>query len=809
MAPGIGIGIGIGRGGGGTNWSSYWTTHTDDLDFWSDGIEADGLSLTNKVGTGGALKQFKAFKGDAPVTDTMGAQDDTFLMLDETAIYEFYLECIFNPAASAHTLSLMTSNLLNGGGGWRLMQDGTGSGYYMQINSDGSAETQNKSALNVFVNGLNRINVKFDIPNKEVAITVNGDVFTYTHGKATVFDVSGHWFTLSIGSEVKEQQNVYFKMIKNNVVIKEFICGEVYHLAGSANESSLDLYSGKAIAESYAGGEICYQDLSNPYVNGYDLYWCEDTLRYRNICPINKAGNSINPRIFHEYTLLETDYSLFKRILPTELGYHILNYVEMPDIPIFDTTSRTHWKVSIEADPYYVGGTAGKERWFHKTWLDFDWIDTHIEDAYTGLFIVQCRWKKALGQSYVKIKIENIVLLKVPVSHFNVRTDFYETENMGGIYESVPAIDNSKILHESWSNGDKCVGRDGDYLRYSEDAGLTILRSFDFSTIYPVANISYLKVTDNGNILIFSNNKLVHYSDDGLATVASASVVNADNSPFVFHNPVDSNYPGSYFKLLNSCIEHDGVIVIGSYANSGQGASPVILFYSIDDGITWKVFYTYGQNPLYTDDGSDMGGIGGNLLGDAANPILTTRIEGINIGYDGNIYVGSEGGTIGANCNSMMKCVYNSGTDSWVVTSLIDATSRTRARMRCNGLYEKDGYIYWVSSDIVDDVINGITYPSLGIFKCLAEDIDDFSKHITVSVASAELTNGCGAFVSNPNNGKVIASWYSEIHLSKDYGETWEVFQNKFNNSLLPILNDLPNDCWTGGGGQVKVQITK
>ncbi len=477
----------------------------------------------------------------------------------------------------------------------------------------------------------------------------------------------------------------------------------------------------------------------------------------------------------------------------------------MPDLPIFDTTSRTYWKVSIEDDPHYVGGTVGRERWFHKTWLDFDWIDTHIEDAYKGLFFVQCRWKKAMGQDYIKVKIDNIVLLNESQQKLATRQDIYETEYISHFYETINMRSDNGMRYNLFDSvGLKRVAINGNYLIYSNDGGHTYNEGVDISAVYPAAEISMVRILANGNIVIFSQKTKVHYSDDNLTTIKEASIVNADDSPYVFHTPANASYPGNYFALLNSFVETEDCIVIGSYSNSNYGASPVNLWYSIDSGVTWKVFYTYGQNPAYTDDGTPDGGAGGTLLGDASNPVLTTRVEGVNLGSDGCFYVGTEGiTTAGVSCHSMMKCEYNAVADTWTVTPLLNATSATWQRMRANGCYEKDGYIYWSSAGVDAFSYNGKTYQTAGIWKALVADINDPDKHILVSsFRSTEYLRGCMAFVYNPITNKVMAhiggtsitSSDQEIHFSADGGDTWEIFDKKTVGIQVPVIRNNVDD---------------
>lgn len=807
---GIRLGIGglkIGQSGGAAavtppfDWSSYWEhlNTAGKLDFRATGIESDGLTLTSPVGSGGALKQLPCISIDSTTSHLLAV--GKCICDDAEAVFEYHLIYVIEDLQAGSTTDIIDTRKA-GAFGFNFHREGaTARGYYFSVtNGGGTWSALNKLSATYFNVGLNDVKININMTTRLITITVNGNIDSYTHTIDNFLQISTDSFM--IGTTNAKMKLLYFTFKKDDVITDEIIFDNLYGPDGTYGKVYDCKNTTKKILESGsppAFASISTQDLFNPYLNGYDLYWIEDTLKYQAVSPINSDGTSFNPNLWDDGSQ-DGAFTLFKRILSTELGYHILNYVEMPDLPIFDTTSRTYWKASIESDPYYVGGTAGRERWFHKTWLDFDWIDDNIEDAHKGLFYVQCQWKKAIGGEYVKTKVDNIVLLNEVQALLSTRNDIYESEDLGNFYQSFNTRSDDGIRHPIYAQlGPKCVTIDGNFLRYSGDGGHTYNVGVDFSTAYAVANISRIKITANGNICIFSNTTLVHYSDDNLETVTAASVVNADDSPYVFHIPANANYPGSYFALLNSFVETDDCIVIGNYANTSKGACPINLYYSIDNGITWKVFYTYGQNPLYTDDGTADGGAGGAAMGDAGNPIITTRVEGINIGYDGNVYVGTEGGTTaGVQCHSMMKCAYNSVTDTWTVTALLDATYATYSRMRVNGCYEKDGYIYWAPASITDFVVGGTTYHSTGIYKCAVADINDITKHILLSSPSAVLINNSLSFVNNPLNGKVLCNMSSEVHLSNDYGETWEIFDNKFNSNLVPVYCDASANEWIG-----------
>ena len=768
---GIRLGIGglkIGQGSTGINWSSYWAQLNDagKIDYRATGIESDGLSLTAPVGSGGSLKQLPCMS-IARATNDIVSCDGTggLLMTDANAIYEFYLETIIESHEANARGDIFSTNAFLGPNGWSFRSYGPG--FYLEIKDTDGTYACNQIAGTYFVLGLNIIKITFNIPTKAVTVVINGASYAFTHNRANVFDLAPRNLSLgSAGANTKTQKPVYLKISKDDVITNEYVFGEAVKVQGNVLYRVFDTVGSVNFIASVAP-QLAVQDLANPFKSGYDLFWNEDTMRYRDLTPKNVFGNSNNPNIIFRAA---GSFPFFRSLEINDLGYHMLGYIEMPDLPIFDTTSRTYWKVETEADPYYVGGTAGRERWFHRTWLDFDWINTHIEDDYKGLFFVQCRWRKAVGDQYVKVKIENIVLLNEVQSRLSTRQDIYESVNLGRFYESGHAKSGNKTIYNILATlGDKRVALYGNYLLYSSDAGLTYNAGIDFSATYAVAGIKDVRIFKNGNIGIFSNTKLVHYSDDNLATVTLCTTLDVDGDPFVFTNDV-----GHYWNPLNPCVETDDVIVYGSYPTDFT-TSP-ILWYSINGGQTWKAFYKYNE----------------------AEMLETDHIHGVNIGYDGNVYVST-----GDVKSTLLKCVFNAGLETWTLTPLTNATTQTWQRMRGIGAYERNGYIYWGSDGKASFEFGGITYQSAGIYKSRIEDIDDPSKHILLSSPANDWP--CLSFINSLVNGKVLSSHSAsggspdgERHFSSDYGETWEVFPGLFKSNLIACTYNEDGDFWTG-----------
>jgi hypothetical protein len=329
------------------------------------------------------------------------------------------------------------------------------------------------------------------------------------------------------------------------------------------------------------------------------------------------------------------------------------------------------------------------------------------------------------------------------------------------------SANSSLLLH---SVGDKRIILElegaNKYVKYSGDNGVTYNAGINVSSGFVVYKA---RILANGNIVLFGTNK-IYYSDDNLATMHPCNVLDKDGKAYSYHVPVNADYPGSYFNFMGGFVEYEGISVLGNYANVNMGASPINLYYSLD-GITWKVFYAFGQNPFVTDNGTANGGVGGTLLGDPNNMLTARHIHAINIGGDGNFYV-CTGDSDQADEMHFMKCSYNKITDTWVVNDLLTGDSRLWQRMRALGVFERNGYLYWGSDGGYTFTYGGVVFGYYGIYKCAVSDINDPTKHILLQ----PLTDACYSFV---NVGHIVFAGlqsYGSVYISFDYGETWSAY---------------------------------
>ena len=376
-------------------------------------------------------------------------------------------------------------------------------------------------------------------------------------------------------------------------------------------------------------------------------------------------------------------------------------------------------------------------------------------NSFSGVIDEVGLWGKALSSFEVKELYSQGAGQTYPFSGVTLPdVNFYV--NMNELFVLKHSVGNKKVvLEHRWPN---------EYIRFSNDNGV----SYNEGVMFPWdVSMEKARILENGNIVLFGD-KRIYYSDDNLTTIHPCNVLDKGGVAYSYHEPVNPAYPGGYFDIMGGFAEYNGVTVLGNYANSASGASPINLYYSLD-GITWKVFYTFGQNPNYTDIGTSHGGTGGTLLGDPNNNLIVRHIHAVNIGGDGNFYVSTGDGSY--ECH-FLKCSYDKVNDTWEVNDLLNENSITWQRMRSLGIFERNGYLYWGSDGIGTFTYNGVEYDCLGIYKCAVSDINDPSKHILLQ----SLPDVCYSFLNVGNIVFVGFQTYGYVYISFDYGETWSSY---------------------------------
>ena len=201
----------------------------------------------------------------------------------------------------------------------------------------------------------------------------------------------------------------------------------------------------------------------------------------------------------------------------------------------------------------------------------------------------------------------------------------------------------------------------------SEDNG----RTWPHRIAFPDArHIVFSCIPQNGNILFSALAKL-YLSTDNLKTYRQITVKDTDGTDYIPHTPKNPDRPGWYFHNLAGVDTFDvnGVemLVWGNYCNVIDGASPVNIYYSTDNGQTVKVAYTFGQNPDNRDDGSAGGGRTGTPLGNPDNPVICRHVHCVTYNPDEDAFyacTGDHDKPEGYECH-WLRGTYDANTDKW------------------------------------------------------------------------------------------------------------------------------------------------
>lgn len=502
----------------------------------------------------------------------------------------------------------------------------------------------------------------------------------------------------------------------------------------------------------FIGAQKSYVNCGNIPLSTYSLsFWAQRASAYRGECMIGFGGMHTGLWIFADNRLTLGDNNadaLAKWSIWTDrLSYH--------HIVLIATAGETSGEVELYIDGISQGTQACNVPEMSNLVLGSDYSNGSFNSQYifAGKIDEVGLWNRSLTDDEVTELFKKGVGITYP---FNL-----EVEMPDLLFYTLP---HGKLLH---SSKDKRVILEiinsKPYLKFSSDNGLSFNAGIDVSSKV----INKARILSNGNIVLFGYNK-IYYSNDNLNSIHDCIIQDRNGGSFKFHYPLNPDYPGAYFEFMGGFVESDGIMVLGNYTNSEGGASPVILWYSLD-GITWKEFYTFGQIPEYSDNGTTGGGLGGTLLGDPNNTLTARHVHAVNVGYDGNFYA-----CTGDANRSMhfLRCTYDKTNDKWRVEDLLTYASSSWQRMRALGVYERNGYIYWGSDGPGTFIYDGNTYDCFGIYKCATSDLNDPTKHILLQ----PLTDPCYSFLNSRNI--VFAGFQNQqsVAISMDYGETWSSF---------------------------------
>ena len=320
----------------------------------------------------------------------------------------------------------------------------------------------------------------------------------------------------------------------------------------------------------------------------------------------------------------------------------------------------------------------------------------------------------------------------------------------------------------------KAFGRTPGAICLSEDNG----RTWPHRLAFPDANrITFSVILKNGNVL-FATAAQLYLSEDNLKTCRPITVKDAHGADYRPHAPKNPKTPGWYFHTLSGVNSWDvnGVemLVWGNYCNVLGGATPVNIYYSVDNGRTVKIAYAFGRNPFFRDDGSEGGGAAGALLGDPDNPVLARHVHSVAYNPAENAFYACTGDLdrgVGHECH-WLRGTYDAAKDQWHWTVLVSTDSNTR--YKSGGINFVDGNVYWAAD------ANGPLPHDRGIFRCAPADLAHPEKHTRLFNPQVESANMI------IEDGVILASHCAPasplatgIIVSTDLGKTWTQYDLK------------------------------
>jgi hypothetical protein len=326
----------------------------------------------------------------------------------------------------------------------------------------------------------------------------------------------------------------------------------------------------------------------------------------------------------------------------------------------------------------------------------------------------------------------------------------------------------------------------------SEDNG----QSWPYSAPFADAQkITFSHIFANGNILFATANRLF-LSTDRLRTLQEIVLKKPDGSDYRPHTPQNPERPGWYFNSLTGVtswqIAGREMLVWGNYCNVLGGASPINIYYSLDNGQTVKLAYSFGQNPYFRDNGSEGGGPTGTLLGNPDNPILCRHIHCVAYNPAENAFYCCTGDF---NRSDWYEChwlrgTYDPSTDRWEWKVVISASQNTR--YKSGGINCVNGRIWWISD------ANGPLPHDRGLFSSRPEDLTNPEAHTMHYNPVYE----CGCMLID---GPVILAGHlgpacpynAGIIISLDGGKTWaEHDLTEFGKRAIVRIHPANDEGW-------------
>jgi hypothetical protein len=318
----------------------------------------------------------------------------------------------------------------------------------------------------------------------------------------------------------------------------------------------------------------------------------------------------------------------------------------------------------------------------------------------------------------------------------------------GKLYETSEFYYKYETLHTDCSRGQTVFGGSAGSIYLSKDGGL----SYPYTANIPgLDRITRAYIWANGNITFATLNKL-YLATDNLATVTEIIPVNYAGNSFT------TQTGEAYLELCSSpdpiVIDGHEILLIGSYCNINYNSSSQV-FYSVDNGVSFRNAYAFGQNSKYK--------VNGILVGDPSNPVICRHIHAISFNQADNafwIQTGDDVNGSALECN-WIKGLYNTGTDTW--TWNLKASGNTTSVLKAIGMRFNNNNIYWGSDS------NG----SNALYKCIESDITNPANYVTV------IPHQFSVFDMESNGNMIGAIFtigrYNTLLVSHDFGTSFRI----------------------------------
>ncbi len=234
------------------------------------------------------------------------------------------------------------------------------------------------------------------------------------------------------------------------------------------------------------------------------------------------------------------------------------------------------------------------------------------------------------------------------------------------------------------------------FLELSFDNSQTFTKRLDVTNSDKIINAYIFR---NGNIMITTIDNKIFLTNKNFDFYTEKTVYKSDGvTPYPIHTPQNASFPGRYYythKYMSETSETD-VYIFGNYCNVNNGGTPVILVYTKDFGVTWKIAYEFGQ--WYRDNGTGAGSTStGTLLGNPNNTIVARHTHHVEFNPENNKWYCCTGDHVGSK-NEIHWLIgdYNETNDSWNWEEInFNTTINGQMRLMSTEMFFHSGFIYW------------------------------------------------------------------------------------------------------------------